>query len=263
MTQRDPPQAVRLTGVLRMASIAAMFVAAPGHADPPSWASLTNANHQVLVPVDVNGRPGKPTLSRTVPEEARGLVEAHVLSLRFEPAKRDDQPVASELSLSVRVLGRASYRPSGPMIGTVRATPIVAQLPNYPANAMRRGQSAAVMVKVELAPEPGPDRVRAEIVDSRFNPPKAGAYEAVLLQSAIDMLEACCDMVETIDGQPLSMVAYVPAAFIAPWAPTRIDMGEFNAPWRGKAKTEPEGVKRAKLLPVQAPAPEPAGDTES
>lgn len=215
----------------------------------------TGAYHQVLVSVDAQGQPGTPRLADSVPAGAADLISQRLAELRFEPARRGGQPVPSELSLSLHLTqNRLGSKPDF-RVGRIRATPIVSQLPRYPAAAMRRGQSAAVMLRVSLAPEPGPGRVQAEVVGSEFIPPNAGDLKASIEQSALATLEGCCALVESIDGEPLAVVAYVPNAYYVPWGQGKVDMAAFRKKWAGEGGLLPAGLSRARLLGPPAATP--------
>lgn len=233
-----------------------LFIAcSAAQAATPLFASRVGTSHQVLVPVDAEGRPGAPRFAETLSADATAVINERIASLRFEPARRGDQPVPSELSLSLRLTQNRHGDKPDYQVGPVRATPIVSQLPHYPAPAMRRGQAAAVMLRVTLAPEPGPGRVQAEVVGSEFIPPKAGSFKAMFEKSALGTLEGCCSLVETIDGQALSVVAYVPNAYFVPWGQGKVDMAAFRKKWAGESRTLPAGLTRARLMPEPEATP--------
>jgi|GEM_PF-6440318 len=227
-------------------------------AEPQAGPKL-HLNLQVLVPVDAEGQAGTARIADELPEEAQALVLERVAALRYEPATRDGAPVPSELSISVpftaqNIDGTVHYT-----VGEATAAPIVKQFPRYPVEAIRDGAGAALMVRIEVAAEPGPDRVKAEVVASEFAPRRASRYKRQFEQAALQSLSACCRLVETIDGQALGRVDYVTISYYSNFSRARVDTEAFNASHAGAIEDLPAGLRRAKVVESPDAAKAPAG----
>lgn len=225
-----------------------LLVSAAFAAETPKMGPKLHLNLQVLVPVAATGEAGTPRLADELPADALPLVTERILALRFEPATRDGAPVASELSLSVpftaqNIDGQVHYT-----VGAPKADPIARQVPRYPVEAIRDDAGAALMLRVELAPEAGPDRVQASIVATEFAPRRASRYKRQFEQAALDSLAGCCRLVETIDGQPLGGVMYFPITYFSNHSRDRVDMDDFNASHKGEVQGLPDGLRRAVLV---------------
>lgn len=226
------------------------LVSASFAAEPQAGPKL-RLNLQVLVPVDAEGQAGAPQIGDQLPEEAQALVLERVAALRFEPATRDGAPVSSELSLSVpftaqNIDGKVQYT-----VGEATAAPIIKQFPNYPIEAIRDGAAAALIVRVEVAAAPGPDRVKAEVVASEYASRRASRYKRQFEQAALESLSACCRLVETIDGQPLGRVDYVAISYATTFSRERVDAEALKASHAGEVVDLPAGLRRARV--VEAP----------
>lgn len=239
--------------LLSLALVSSSFAAEP-QAGPK-----LRLNLQVLVPVDAEGQAGTPRIADELPEEAQAAVLERLAALRFEPATRDGVPVPSELSLSVpftaqNIDGKVQYT-----VGDATAAPIIRQVPRYPEQAIRDGAGAALIVRVELAAEPGPDRVKAEVVASEFAPRRASRYKRQFEQAALESLSACCRLVETIDGQPLGRVDYVTISYSTTFSRERVDAEALKASHAGEVVDLPAGLRRATVVDAPAAAEAPAG----
>lgn len=236
--------------------ISFLVAAAPAlAADEPKVGPQLRLNLQVLVPVDAAGQTGQLRIADELPPEAVIAVHQRVAGLAFAPATRDGAPVPSELSLSVpftaqNVDGQVQYT-----VGQPKADPVIKQMPRYPAEALRDGAGAALMLRVELAPEARADRMQAQVVATEYAPRRASRYKRQFEDAAIETLSACCSLVETIDGVPLGGVYHVPLSFFAGWARERVDTDAFNATHGAEPTGLPAGLSRATI--VASPA---AGD---
>ncbi|WP_290590665.1 hypothetical protein [Arenimonas sp. SCN 70-307] len=239
--------------LLSLSMVSATFAA------EPKVGPKLRLNLQVLVPVDAEGQAGTPRIGEELPEEAQALVIERVGALRYEPATRDGAPVPSELSLSVpftaqNIDGTVHYT-----VGEATAAPIIKQIPNYPVEAIRDGAAAALVVRVEVAAEPGPDRVKAEVVASEFASRRASRYKRQFEQAAIQSLSACCRLVETIDGQPLGRVEYVAISYSTTFNRERVDAEALKASHAGEVVDLPAGLRRAKVVESPDAPKAPAG----
>lgn len=231
------PRAVLLSLSLVSASFAA---------EPQAGPKL-RLNLQVLVPVDAGGQAGEPKIADELPDEAQVAVRERIAALAFAPATRDGAPVPSELSLSVpftaqNVDGQVHYA-----VGEPSPQPIVKQVPKYPFAALRDGAGAALMLRVELAPQAGPQRMKAEVVATEFAPRRASRYQRQFEQAALETLVGCCRLVETIDGVPLGVVDFVPVSFFSDQSRERVDLDAFGATHAGEEVDLPAGLRRATL----------------
>lgn len=232
-------------GLLLLAPVSAAYAAGP----------RIVLNLQVLVPVDEQGLPGEARLADKLPEQPDAMVRKRIAGLRFAPATRGGEPVPSELSLSVALTATRMGEQVDYVIGKITPAPIVRQMPRYPLDAIRLGYGGAVMMKVTLAPEPGADRMQVEVLAVEVKPGRAGRYRKDFEKAALDSLAGCCALAETIDGQPVSLVAFVPVSFSVNWTRHRIDPDDFKQRWAGEASDLPDGLARATLLEASSQAP--------
>ncbi|PRH82887.1 hypothetical protein [Arenimonas caeni] len=240
--------------VLSTLVLSFLVSAAPATATgAPEAGPQLRMNLQVLVPVDAAGQAGEPRIADDLPAEAQVAVRERVAALAFAPASRDGEAVPSELSLSVpftaqNVGGQVQYT-----VGQPKADPFVKQMPRYPYEALRDGAGAALMVRVELAPQAGADRMRAEVVATEFTSRRASRYQRQFEKAAIDTLSGCCRLVETIDGVPLGGVHHVPVSFSSSQSRERVDTDAFNAAHAGESAGLPEGLSRATIVDSASP----------
>lgn len=223
----------------------------------PAATSLPNPRFTLpaLLPVDESGQPGEIRFAGELPAGLDELVARRLASLRFEPARRDGQPVASELAMKVSIELVRDADATEIKLLDLSPEPLVLPPPRYPGQAARDNRSAAVMLLVELSHGDEGQRVDVQVLGSEVRPGPQSRYAESFEESALKAAQACCKLVETIGGQPWPQVFQVPIVFYLDWTDKHVDMDAFKARWPEPASRLPAGLARATVLEASSQAP--------
>ena len=224
-------------------------LALPSEANsPPSGGYSSRSEIGALLSLDAGGNPVGPARIEDVPGKALPIVESALSALRFEPARRDGVAVASEVAvvLTLKAEGLAPF--TRYEVANPRVSPVVADLPRYPAPAMMAGQGALVMVRIECGADAGAPTRRAEVVDSALIGRNAGRNKEAFHAAAAEAFRRSCQWVETIDGQPVVSVFHRPIRFFL--SGQRIPDDKLDARFPAGEVARSDGLERARILPA-------------
>lgn len=230
---------------------ASLFAAAAMAQAPASVPATRIFTLQALVPVDAAGQGGAPSFAGELPAEARQSLAERIAGLQFEPATRDGRPVPSELSLAVRIRvtnveGQWRFEPDH-----IAAAPVVTQQALYPGAALKKGVGAAIMLRVSIAAEPGPERMSAQVLGAEYIGRVRGSEREAFTRAALATVNGCCSLFERIDGQLLAFEVNVPVVFSVDWSRKKLDQDAFRARWQTDTPTLPDGLVRARIKPAE------------